>query len=202
MDADRRRAHRLVEEALDDGVDVRDLYLHLFQAAQREMGRRWQLNQVSVAQEHFCTAATQLIMSDLYDRIFSTERVGRLVVVTSVAGDLHQIGARMVADFFEMEGWDTVYLGADVPHEDVLDALERHGADGLAVSATMTPHVRAVAELVQRVRTSPAGEGRWILVGGWPFSLDPELWREIGADAMARDAADAVVVAERLSGTR
>ena len=179
-------------------MDVRDVYLHVFQAAQREMGRRWQLNQVSVAQEHFSTAATQLIMSDLYDRVFAAERCGRTVVVTSVAGDLHELGARMVADFFEMEGWDTVYLGANAPADDVVDTLRDQGADGLAVSATMTPHVKAAADLVARVRADGATAGRWVLVGGYPFSLDPGLWREIGADAMAADAPGAVDTALRL----
>ena len=70
------------------------------------------MNLLSVAQEHYCTAATQLVMSQLYPRIFSTERRGRTLVAARVADDLHEIGLRMVADFFEMEGWDTFYVGA------------------------------------------------------------------------------------------
>lgn len=202
MAADRRTAHRLVQDALTDGVNVRDIYLHVFQAAQREMGRRWQLNQVSVPQEHFCTAATQLIMSQLYDEVFSAERNGKVVVVTSVAGDLHEIGARMVADFFEMDGWDTVYLGANAPSSAVVEEIKDRGAEGLALSATMTPHVTAVAELIGEVRKDPEAGSRWILVGGYPFGVDPDLWREVGADAMALDALEATDTAARLSEGR
>ena len=63
-----------------------------------------------MAQEHYCTAATQLIMSQLYPYIFTTGKNGRVLVGTCVSGDLHEIGVRMVSDFFEMEGWDTFYL--------------------------------------------------------------------------------------------
>lgn len=198
LGADRGGAARLVDEALHEGADVRDIYLYVFQAAQREMGLRWQRNEVSVAQEHFCTAATQLIMSNLYDRVFSQDRLGRRVVVCSVSGDLHEIGGRMVADFFEMEGWDTHYLGANTPPESVVEAVLERDAEGVALSATMTTHVRATAEIVDHLRAEPRSADRWVMVGGYPFQLDSGLWREVGADAMAADALGAVQVAAEL----
>ena len=80
-------ASRLILEAVDSGVPVKDIYLHVFQRSQRELGRLWQLNQISVAQEHYCTAATQLvIMAQLYPRIFRTEKNGRKIVATSIPG--------------------------------------------------------------------------------------------------------------------
>ena len=194
----RREASRLILSAVESGVSVRDIYLHVFQRAQREVGRLWQLNLLSVAQEHYCTAATQLIMSQLYPHIFSTERNGRTLVATCVAGDLHEIGLRMVADFFEMEGWDTFYVGANAPAAAVVQALAERGADVLAVSATITSHVRQLRELVAAVRASEECRGVKILAGGYPFNVAPGLWREVGADASASDAAEAVEVAARL----
>lgn len=197
---DRRTASRLVLDAVEGGVDVRDIYLHVFQPAQREVGRLWQVNRLSVAQEHFCTAATQLIMSQLHPRIFAAERNGHGAVVTCVSGDLHEIGVRMVSDFLEMEGWDTFYLGANTPAPAILKALEDRRAGVLAVSATLTSHVRAVADLIAAVRSSPVGERVRILVGGYPFNVEPDLWRQIGADAVAGNAQDAVLTAGKLVG--
>ncbi|HEX8723675.1 MAG TPA: cobalamin-dependent protein [Pyrinomonadaceae bacterium] len=194
----RHEASRLVLDAAEAGVGVRDLYLHVFQRSQREVGRLWQLNLLGVAQEHYCTAATQLIMSQLYPRIFSAERRGRTLVAACVAGDLHEIGLRMVADFFEMEGWDTFYVGANAPAASVAQAVAERGADVLAVSATITAHVRHVRELVAAVRASRECAGVKILAGGYPFNVEPELWREVGADASASDAAGAVEAAARL----
>lgn len=195
---ERRDASRLILDAVEGGVDVKDIYLHVFQRTQHEIGRLWQMNQMSVAQEHYCTAATQLVMSQLYPRIFATERRGRTLVATCVSGDLHEIGVRMISDFFEMEGWDTYYVGANAPAQSVLQTLVERKADVLAVSATITSHVRQVAELIAAVRASGDCEGVKILVGGYPFNVAPELWRQVGADACAHSAPESVELADRL----
>jgi methanogenic corrinoid protein MtbC1 len=199
LQGERRAASRMILDAVERGASIKDIYLYVFQPTQREVGRLWQLNQVSVAQEHYCTAATQLIMSQLYPRIFGGERCGRTLVATCVGGELHEIGVRMVADFFEMEGWDTYYMGANTPAEAILQAIDDRRADVLAISATMTFYVSAVAELVARVRERPGVRGGpRILVGGYPFLVAPDLWRQIGADGSARDAQDAVATADWL----
>jgi methanogenic corrinoid protein MtbC1 len=196
--AERHVASRLVLDAVEGGVSVKDIYLHVFQPVQYEIGRLWQMNEISVAQEHYCTAATQLIMSQLYPHIFTTERVGRKLVAACVGGELHEVGVRMVADFFEMEGWDTYYLGANAPAETILEAVQERRADILGLSATMTFHVHLVTELVDQIRRSDAMAGVKILVGGYPFNTAPDLWRRVGADGCARNAQEAVAVASRL----
>ena len=201
LDGDRRAASRLILEAGEAGTLVQDLYLRVFQPVQREVGRLWQLNRVSVAQEHYVTAATQLIMSQLYPRIFSTRRVGRCLVATCVGGELHEIGVRMVADLFEMAGWDSYYLGANTPPQGVLQALEERQADLLAISATLTVHVGQVRALIERVRAT-ARRDPVILVGGYPFLLSSGLWQRVGADGFAPDAQEAVRVANRLVDAR
>lgn len=199
---DRQHASRLILDAADRGTDIRAIYLDVFQRAQREIGRLWQTNHISVAQEHYCTAATQLIMSQLYPRIFSGNKNGLTFVGTCVAGNLHEIGVRMVADFFEMEGWDTHYLGANTPPEGVVQHLAERQADILGISATLTSQLDQVEALIRRVRGSPDGSRVRILVGGYPFNLDPELWKKLGADGHGSDAADAVALATRLRSNK
>ncbi len=196
---DRRRATRLVMDRVEDGgLDVRDAYLHVFQPVLREVGRLWQTGRIGVAHEHFATAATQAVMSLLYPRIFATRRVGRSLVATCVSGEQHEIGVRMVADFFEMAGWDTYYLGANTPARSVVAAVEERNAQVLAVSATITAHIGAVAELIDAVRRGIGARPLRIIVGGYPFTVEPELWKAVGSDASASDAAEAVAVAGRL----
>jgi methanogenic corrinoid protein MtbC1 len=192
---ERHVASRLILDAVDQGVSIKDIYLYVFQPSQHEIGRLWQLNRVSVAQEHYCTAATQLIMSQLYPHIFATERIGRRLVTTCVGDELHEIGIRMVADFFEMEGWDTYYLGANTPMESIVRTITERDADILGVSATITFPVSAVADLIANVRASEAAK---ILVGGYPFNVALDLWRKVGADGCAHDAQEAVELANRL----
>jgi len=194
---DRQAASRMILD-LALATPIKDIYLHVFQPSQREIGRLWQENQISVAQEHYCTAATQVIMSLLYPNIFSSERKGLRMVATCVGGELHEIGARMVADFFEMEGWDTYFLGANTPKEGILGSLVQREAQILAISVTMTFHVEKAAELISEVRRAGLDASTKIMVGGYPFNLSPNLWKVVGADAFARDAQQAIKIAEEL----
>ncbi len=195
---ERNVASDLIHKALDEGTNIKDIYLYVFQRSQYEIGRLWLTNQVSVAQEHYCTAATQFIMVQLYPYIFNTERVGRRLVAACVGGELHEIGIRMVADFFEMAGWDTYYLGANTPTASILEAIEDYQADVLAISVTMSFHRSQLVDMVRQVRASLSGEHIKIMVGGYPFIKNPNLWREIGADGCAPNAQEAVALANRL----
>ncbi|HEX2640329.1 MAG TPA: cobalamin-dependent protein [Pyrinomonadaceae bacterium] len=198
---DRYTASRLVLDAVESGTPVRDIYLKVFQKVQHEIGRLWQENRLTVAQEHYCTAATQMIMSQLYPHVFTSEKIGRTMVAACVAGDLHEIGVRMVADFFEMEGWDTFYLGANAPAPDILKMIEDRNADLMLISATMTFHIAAVRRLIDSIRSNRATGRIKIMVGGYPFNVEPELWRDVGADAFSANALDAIGVADQLVGS-
>lgn len=196
---ERHLASGMVLDAVAAGIPVPDLYLHVFQAAQYEVGRLWQINEITVAQEHYCTAAAQLIMSQLYPHVFASEKRGRTLVATCVAGDLHEIGIRMVTDLFEMDGWNTYYLGASTPAQSVVDSVIRQGAHILAVSATISSHLQSVDDLIHLVRANSACRDVKILVGGYPFLVAPELWQRMGADGCAPDAQHAIALANRLS---
>jgi methylmalonyl-CoA mutase cobalamin-binding domain/chain len=197
---ERRIASRLVLDSVEQGASIKDVYLHVFQQSQYEIGRLWQMNRITVAQEHYCTAATQLIMSQLYPYLFSANRIGRRLVATCVGDELHELGMRMVADFFEMEGWDTYYVGANTPAESILQTVAEREADVLGISATMTFHLGDVAALIAEVRRAPGGGDVTILVGGYPFNVAADLWREVGADGYAPHAEEAVVTANRILG--
>ncbi len=199
LKGERHAASTLVLNAVAAGIPVREVYLHVFQAAQYEVGRLWQINQISVAQEHYCTAATQLIMSQLYPHVFASDKTKGTLVATCVAGDLHEIGIRMVTDFFEMDGWNTYYLGASTPAQAVVDTVIQREAQVLAISATISGHLRGVEDLIRRMRTEPACRDVKILVGGYPFLSAPGLWERIGADGTAANAQDAIALAGTLA---
>ena len=118
-----------------------------------------------------------------------------------VSGELHQVGLRIVADFFEMSGWDSIYLGSNVPSSSILTIIREEKQPLLAISCTMTYHLYRVAELIQMIRSDDTIKDTKILVGGFPFMIDDQLWRRVGADAYARDAKEAVSIGERLITT-
>jgi len=161
-------------------------------ATQHEIGRLWALGQLSVAQEHYCTAVSQAIMATLAERAFRSPRNGEAMLAACVEGNLHEFGLRVVADFFEMAGWKTVYLGAGLPHDGLAEAVAATRASVVGLSASLDIHVRALESTIRALRADERTERVAILVGGHPFNADPALWRHVGADGHAPDAGNAV----------
>lgn len=198
LDRKREEAADLIERLLEKDMPARDIYEHIFQKCLYEIGRLWETNQITVADEHYFTAATQLIISRFYSEIFATEKTGRRLLACSVGGELHEIGVRMVADFFEMEGWDTSYLGANMPSSELIGTLKEHDYDLLAISVTMLPFLDRAGELIQKIRSDSEVSGTRIMVGGYPFQMEPDLWKRLGADGSAPSAREAVEKAPEL----
>lgn len=190
---DRRRAvelvasltaqHRQRTGAIRSGV---------IRAAQQEIGRLWQENRITIAQEHMATAISQLALAELFRQEHPLAQNGRMVVVACVEGELHDFPARLVADELDLAGFDVRFLGASVPTDHLITFLAANPPDLLVLSATMAFHADAVREAVRRIReagATDASKGRLpIALGGqlcqWVTTLGTELDVEIsGGDA-------------------
>lgn len=200
---ERNKAGEYIEEALDGGESIADIYLHVFQPVQFEIGWLWQNGVISVGREHYCTNATQRIMAGLYPRLFKN-RVGgsNVVLVTCVDGELHELGLRMLADFFEMDGWDAHFLGASTPDESVVSSVQETEADLLAVGVTMHYGVENAKKLIDLVRSTAGLEQIPVMVGGYTFLTVDGLWQKVGADGTAPDARQALVLGAELVANR
>jgi methanogenic corrinoid protein MtbC1 len=198
--SDRRGAERLLIEAVNSGTPLATVYLEVIAPAMREVGRLWHANRITVSEEHYISSATQVIMSQFYPRVFGAECKGPVLVAACVEGELHEMGLRMVADLFQLAGWDTRFLGANTPPKAVAVTADEVGAAAVAISAMMTTNVPAVASQIALLRDGPGGNKRKVLVGGYPFTVDKELWRRVGADGTAPDGRQAVEVANGLLG--
>ncbi len=196
---DRRRALAVVEDARSAGLGLPDLYLDVFQPALREIGRLWQENEITVAEEHLATAITQMSMGRLYpDFCVAAGRNGRTLLAACAETEKHQVGLHMICDLLELEGWDATYLGAAVPPDSLVDMVLRDRPDVLALSVSIAPHLPQLRSLIAAVRAATGQAVPYILVGGRPFLDDPTLGHRVGADAMARDpAAAAALLRER-----
>lgn len=199
LDGDRAEAARVIDRLVDQGVSVQDIYEYIFQVSQYEIGALWQQNEISVAHEHFCTAATQTIMARLYPLIFSTQSNGKTMIGCAVSGELHELGIRMVTDFFEMDGWDTYYLGANMPAREIVNTVADKKADLLAISVTIPVRVHLARELIAAIRDNERTRSVKVLTGGYPFLRVSNLWKQVGADGSASSAREAVEKGNQLS---
>jgi MerR family transcriptional regulator, light-induced transcriptional regulator len=200
LEGDRREASRLILEAADEGRSVSDLYLSVLQPAQEELGRMWLLGEINVAEEHFATATTRLIMAQLHGREACRTAHGKTLVAAAVAGNQHDLGIQMVADMFETAGWRVIQLGANVPAEDLAQAVEFYQADLVAIAISLAAQWPALGDAISAVRASQRGTAVKILVGGCAVAGIAELAKSRGADGFAANALEAVAQGNALVG--
>ena len=141
LGGERRDALWIVDHRLSLGHTVVEAGAHLIQPALYEIGRRWQMNEISVAQEHLATATAQSVMMQALAHALVKEPNGRTAVLACVEGNQHSIGLQMVADALHLSGWRVQYLGANVPTVDLLRhiGLLRPDLVGLSVRLAKTP---------------------------------------------------------------
>jgi len=175
LKGDSHSARRLIIDAVEGGFPVRRIYIEIFQWSQREIGYLWETNQINVADEHYSTATTQSIMAQLYPYIAATSQNDKKAIITCVSGELHEIGAKMVADFLTMDGWDTYYLGANTPAESLIQKIQTTEPDLVCISVTMTHHVPQLMDLVAQIRSHLNNPKMKLILGGRPFIVSPNL---------------------------
>jgi methanogenic corrinoid protein MtbC1 len=201
LGGNRREALRtLIEEGIDRGHPLRQLQLEVVQAAQREIGRLWQENRISIAQEHMATAISQYVLAHLYQHALPEPPRGKKVLMACVEGEDHEFPSRLVADVLDLAGFDVRFLGANVPTDSLLPLLEVERPDVLALSVTMSFNVPSLRRAVERVRqTFPSLP---IVVGGHATAWAPGLAKELAVQGWAADATGALQAVEKLVGGR
>src|SRR3954469_16218283 len=200
LGSDLTTARAVLDEAVAAGMPVRRIYLDVLQPTLYEIGRRWSHAEISVAQEHLATAATQPAMARLPESLANGPRRVRAgsAVVACVSDELHAVGGRMVADFLEADGWGVLFLGQLTPGHGLSALVSEQGAQLVALSAALPERVPEVAEVCATLRgLEPAP---FVLVGGQAFAGSAGAALRAGGVGSGRDAEAAVAaVRERFA---
>jgi len=194
LSGQRQAALNIVEESLRVGHSHVDIYVNLFTESLRRVGALWEQNQISVAQEHIATSITQYAIAAIYPRLVPTSIHRGSMVVTGVAGELHQIGANLVADAMEANGWTVRFLGTNLPHSSIISAIDEISADVLCISTTILGNIPSVVELIQAVRDKLKERTPEIVLGGAAYRLAPQFARDVGAKAAITDLRHALTM--------
>jgi methanogenic corrinoid protein MtbC1 len=160
------------------------------------IGQGWQRGDVALSQVYMSGRICEEIMDGLLPP-GAPDRKNQPSMAIATLEDYHLLGKRIVYSVLRANGFDL----ADYGRVTVDEAVRRACKDRLRVlliSTLMLPSALQVRELAARLRS--ASPGVKIVVGGAPFLFDPELWREVGADAMGRSASEAAGIIEKLTG--
>ena len=188
----------VLEDALAAGMPLERIYTGILPPLMREIGRLWQMNEISVAHEHYCSSAVQSILGGFYGRVFRrATSSSRSIFVACVPGEQHELGGRTLADVFELNGWRTSFLGASLPARELVALIRRaqRPPDLIALSATMPDHLKQLAFTIDSIRDTSNVP---VMVGGYIFNGSPALADQLGADGCADDAESAIAIANAL----
>jgi methanogenic corrinoid protein MtbC1 len=177
----------IAESVLAEDRGQERLYMGLIQPVMYEIGRLWEEDRISAAEEHLATSVVGRILAALYAKFAPAGANRGKAVVTSAPNEYHELGARMLADLLEADGWDVLFLGANTPAEELLGLLAKTEPRFVAISLTMPFGLDKVADIISRIKADPKLGGVRVMVGGAAFNIDPELWSRIGADAWAEN---------------
>jgi len=196
---DREKAYQLVRDYVEGRNSIRSVFANVFGVAQREIGRLWQLNRISVAQEHYCTAATEVIMARISERLVGRPRSRKTKVVAFCPpSEEHCVGLQMICELLELEGWPTHFIGAKVPLTSAVAFITGMRPGFVLISATTAMRISELRSFIQALnRALPTAK---IIVGGRLFDNDAALPAKLGAHAVGKDPNEAVNLLERLSG--
>ena len=191
-----RQALFQVQQFLADGISLPDVYVEILGESMRRVGELWHTACITVDTEHYCTSVTQMAMAQLYPSLFESPRCSHSILCACPGTELHEMGARMVADLFENAGWDSVYLGAAVPVEFLLNSVEENQPDLVALSVTMPQHLVACREAVEAIKAKfPSIR---VAVGGKAFESTHDIWAQWPVDYYTKDARELLTAANTL----
>lgn len=141
-------------------------------------------------------AGVELLTPAILEQKKMDELYSGTVVLGTVQGDIHEIGASLVKVFLEAAGFKVYYLGRDIPVEDFIARAEEVNADIIASSALMTSTMPEQRKIEETLRKRGIRDRFITMVGGSPVSRE---WAEkISADGYAPDAVEAAKVAAKL----
>jgi methanogenic corrinoid protein MtbC1 len=192
LEGRRREALDVVGECLDGGRSLVETELHVIAPSLHRIGEKWQLNQVTIAQEHMATSIAQWAMTSGLLRSSPRPTTGKRIVLACVENNHHAVGLQMASDAFQLAGWDVDYLGANVPTSALAEHVSERNPDLVGLSVSFTQQLRSVRDLIARLTTTFGPARPPVVVGGRAINRYRQMARIVEADAYCADAQAAV----------
>jgi len=190
----RCQARELLFGALDRGIAASKLLRLIVWPASEQVEKLYRSNHISRIMEHMATRINRMIADQLHAFLARQPKTGQRMVVTCGPGESEELGAQMIADLFEAQGWTVWFLGSGVPNDEVLQFVGKVTPDILSIYGTQPAGVPDVRRLVDLIREVGVCSEMQILVSGGVFNRADGLADEVRADLFAPDVTKALKV--------
>jgi methanogenic corrinoid protein MtbC1 len=158
-------AQQVVHDALDAGASGTEIFARVLAPAMYRIGDRWEAAEITTADEHLATAISNRVMGSVYEALSVEMPVSKeRVLIAAVQGDQHVMGLRMIADVLDGAGYETIYLGANTPMDELPAAIAEHRPSVVALGGTAPWSAPRLVETIHAIRA--AAPTMAIVLGG------------------------------------
>lgn len=190
LSVDRVKAGRLVRESCTPESPFACLET-LIVPALEEVGRRWETGDVALSQVYMSGRICEEIVDTMLPK-GDPRRVDQPKIAIVVLEDHHTLGKRIVSSVLRAGGFEITDYGHGITADDLVKLVARDRVRILLISTLMLPAALHAKDAIAQIKQEDPGTR--VIVGGAPFNFDPQLWQEVGADAMGRTASDALEI--------
>ena len=142
----------IIKEYDYSGYSSTFIYDELITNAMKEIGYKWQRNEISVAEEHLATGICEVLLSRyLWEKGNLDSNQEPKVMLFCPEGEHHTLGLKMCASTFEEYGWTVKNLGANLPLEHAIYMIRKWKPDCLGISLTMSYTIPMLRQYIDRI---------------------------------------------------
>ncbi len=186
----------IVSKKLETIAEPALLYEDLLWPVMEHVEKLYRSDKINTATEHMAIRITRCLADQVQLRLNRAESNQKRILIACADGEPEELGAQMCADLFESRGWDVYFLGGGVPNDEILNLLGQLRPDILLIFGTKPAGVPGVRRLIDQIREIGVNPTMNIMVSGGVFNRADGLWKEVSADLVARNAHQAIPLAE------
>jgi methanogenic corrinoid protein MtbC1 len=195
LKGERRNSRSVIEKTLQSGTPTNLVYMEVVWPTMVEIERLLRAERITSTQEHLATRINRSIVDQLQNKLPRRPTRNKKIVVCCAPDELQELGAQIIADLFESDGWEVRFVGGGLTNDDILAFIHEYVPDILLIYGASPKQAPSVRQLIDRIKEVNAHPGMQIMVSGGLFNRAEGLWQEIGADAFAANAEHALEIA-------
>lgn len=187
----------LVQKALDAGNDADSILKEGLIAAMGEIGQKFEAGEAYVPEMLISAKSMKFGLELLRPHLVAADvkPIGKVVIGT-IQGDLHDIGKNLVGMMMEGVGFEVIDLGVDVKINQIVEAVNEHKPDIVAMSALLTTTMGNMKTAITAMEEAGVKDDLKVMIGGAAVTQDYA--DEIGADGFGVDASQAATLAKKI----
>ena len=192
---DRKQCRTVIEESLQSGTPANMVYTEVIWPIMVEIEQLSREDRISDVEEHLATRINRTIVDQLQNKLPPRPSKGKKIVICCADHELQELGAQIIADLFESDGWDVKFIGGGLTNDDILSFANEYAPDILLIYGTTPKQAPGIRQLINTIKDVNAWPDMRIMVSGGLFNRAPGLWQEMEADFFATTAVEALQAA-------